>query len=137
MAFLAQFNLAEAAPFDQEHALPAEGLLSFFYETDGEPLYAQRWGFPEDAPYTEEYMHPEVSQSWRVLYLPGDPATFERRPIPDDLNEQGRYHATGVRFASEITLPYAYGPEVRPLGLSQEEQFTLFDLENQINGLGR
>src|SRR5258708_1402184 len=55
MAFIAQFNLADVAPFDREGALPAHGLLSFFYETNGEPLYAERWGLPEDAPYLEDY----------------------------------------------------------------------------------
>ena len=45
-AFLAQFNLAEVAPYDAEGVLPSSGLLSFFYETDGEPLYAELWGQP-------------------------------------------------------------------------------------------
>jgi uncharacterized protein YwqG len=86
MAFIAQFNLAEVALFDSEGALPAQGLLSFFYETNGEPLYAERWGLPEDAPYLEAY-GVDVSRSWRVLYHEGEPETFVRREIPSDLNE--------------------------------------------------
>jgi len=54
MGFLGQFNLAEVAPHDTEAALPTAGLLSFFFETDGEPLYSARWGLPDDAPYEDD-----------------------------------------------------------------------------------
>src|SRR6478672_6942116 len=43
MAFIAQVNLADVAPHDIAGALPDRGLLSFFYETDGEPLYSAGW----------------------------------------------------------------------------------------------
>ena len=45
LTFLAQFNCEELAPYDAEHLLPDHGLLSFFYDTEGQP-----WGFdPDDA----------------------------------------------------------------------------------------
>lgn len=43
LTFLAQFNCEELAPYDAEHLLPDHGLLSFFYDTDGQP-----WGFDPD-----------------------------------------------------------------------------------------
>lgn len=35
LGFLAQFDLAELAPFDLNHELPTTGMLSFFYTIDG------------------------------------------------------------------------------------------------------
>jgi uncharacterized protein YwqG len=39
LGFLAQFNLAEVAPYDVESLLPRTGLLSFFYD-----FVAALWG---------------------------------------------------------------------------------------------
>jgi hypothetical protein len=132
MAFIAQFNLAEVAPFDRERALPARGLLSFFYETDGEPLYAARWGLPEDAPYMEHY-GVDISRSWRVLYHAGDPATFIRRDIPPGLNTRARYLPCAARFAAALTLPDVDGPEMQPIGLTQTERYALIEIDHLIN----
>ena len=40
LAFLAQINLGEAAPYDRTGLLPKTGVLSFFYET-----VSMEWGF--------------------------------------------------------------------------------------------
>ncbi len=134
MAFIAQFNLAEVAPYDLEHALPPSGLLSFFYETDGEPLYAARWGLPADAPYPDDdaLLTMDLSRSWRVLYHPEDPTTFRRLALPPELNEQGRYQPGAVRFALEDTLPDIDGPEML-LPLTDEERSNWIGILNQIN----
>jgi hypothetical protein len=112
--------------------LPPYGLLSFFFETDGEPLYAERWGLPEDAPYVDDY-GVDVSQSWRVLYHTADPATFQRREFPANLNEWVRYTPSRVRFALEHTLPYADGPEIQPLELTAAERVALIRIEDEVN----
>ena len=132
MAFIAQFDLAAVAPYDREDALPASGLLSFFYETDGEPLYAAMWGLPEDTG-PHEYVNVDVSPSWRVLYHEDDPATFVRRDIPAGLNDAVRFPACAVHFAAEVTLPDVDGPEVRPLRLSEAERGALIELEAEVN----
>ena len=133
MAFIAQLNLAEVAPYDREGALPDHGLLSFFYETDGEPLYAERWGLPEETPYDEAYYHKPVHLSWRVLYHEGDPATFIRHQIPPEVNEMARYSPCAARFAGELTLPDVDGPQMAPLELTRDERTTLIDLDAEIN----
>jgi len=132
MAFIAQFNLAEVAPFDRESALPAHGLLSFFYETDGEPLYAVRWGMPDDAPYLEDY-GVDVARGWRVLYHEGEPDLFVRQERPSGLNDWVRYAPCAARFALAATLPDVDGPELHSIGLTDAERYTLIGLYDQIN----
>jgi uncharacterized protein YwqG len=133
MAFIAQFNLAEVAPHDREGALPDRGLLSFFYETDGEPLYSAGWGLPPDTP-PEAYPAIDERRGWRVLYFPDDPATFVRQPLRPDLNEAARYLACAARFAAEISLPDPDAPAVEALGLTESERLALIDLDGEING---
>lgn len=127
LAFIGQFNLAEVAPFDRERLLPTRGLLSFFYETDGEPLYSARLDAP---PGTAPGEYPEIDESpgWRVLYHDADPATFIRHPSAPDLNEDGRFPACAARFATEATLPDVDSPDVVALGLSDDERSMLIDL---------
>ena len=131
MAFIAQFNLAAVAPYDRVGALPRHGLLSFFYETNGEPLYAERWGLPEDAPYDEEYRSNPAS--WRALYHEGNPATFIRRDIPSALNEFVRFSPCAARFAAEVTLPDVDGPEIWPLQLGNDERSVLIHIDGDVN----
>jgi hypothetical protein len=133
MAFIAQFNLAEVAPHDAEGALPDHGLLSFFYETDGEPLYSAGWGLPEGTPPDE---FPEIDErlGWRVLYHPGNPATCIRQHRPPGLNESVRYPACAARFVAEMSLPYVEASGVVALGLTHAERIALIDLEAVING---
>ncbi|GAC1461802.1 MAG: YwqG family protein [Chloroflexota bacterium] len=131
MAFIAQINMQETAPYDLEGALPSSGLLSFFWETNGEPLYAARWGLPESAPYHDRY--PDLERSWRVLYHDGPPETFVRREFPDDVHEYCRFPACAARFASEVTLPDANGAEIAQLHLTVAEREALIGLEVEVN----
>lgn len=130
MAFIAQINLAAAGPYDIEAALPRHGLLSFFYETDGEPGYSQRVALYKGASSSDDS---EVSRSWRILYHDDEPGTFVRREVPTRLNEQARYAPCAVRFALEYTLPDVDGPELQPLTLTEDERHTLIGLDDLIN----
>jgi len=133
MAFIGQINLADLAPVDLDGTLPHDGLLSFFFETNGEPLYAARWGLPDDAPYLDDYGVIDLSPSWRVLHHPADPATFLRRALPEALNESARYMPGSVRFAAEVTLPAVDGPELWPLQLTTHERAAFIHLEHEVN----
>lgn len=132
MAFIAQFNLAAVAPYDREGALPSRGLLSFFYETDGEPLYSARLGRPSDADL-DTYPTIDSTMSWCVPYQPQDPTTFVRQAIPSTLNKRVRFPACSARFATELSLPDAGSPEVEPLELTEDEQRALGDLQDDVN----
>ena len=88
LAFLAQFDCREIAPFDREGLLPASGLLTFFYE-----LGSQRWGFdPADRGCARVFWFPEET--------PLSPAAF-----PDDLPY--RLPEMGVSLSAESAFPCA------------------------------
>ena len=58
LAFLAQLNCADLAPYDTAHRLPDHGLLSFFYE-----LESQRWGYdPRDRGCARVYWFEDASK---------------------------------------------------------------------------
>jgi uncharacterized protein YwqG len=132
MAFLGQFNLAEVARYERTGLLPRSGLLSFFYETDGEPLYSAGWGLPEK---TDPRDFPEIdpSRGWRVLYHDADPRRFTRREAPPALNPRGRFSPCTVKHTEDVTLPDADDLAIRPLQLSRTERGTLIGMEFLIN----
>ena len=55
LPFLLQINLAEASPYDSEHILPKQGMLYFFYDSEGLP----------------SGIHPDHFGAWRVVYYGG------------------------------------------------------------------
>lgn len=88
LSFLAQFDCAVLAPLDTEGLLPAEGVLSFFYE-----LGSQAWGFsPENAGCARVYWFPDKT----VL----SPAVF-----PQDLEEDYRLPPLEIRARRETQYP--------------------------------
>ena len=132
LAFLGQINLAEVAPHDREGALPAQGLLSFFYQTDMEPLYAERLALGERAS-PAAYARFDESPGWRVLYHASDPATFARHKFPPALNPRVHFPACAARFAAEVTLPDVDSAAIAALGLSSAERAALIDLDAEVN----
>lgn len=88
MSFLAQFNCGELSDCDEEGLLPKAGLLSFFYECS-----SMRWGFdPKDEGCARVFWFERLE----VLH----PAVF-----PENLPEEYRFPAIGVRAASEKSWP--------------------------------
>lgn len=83
MPFALQVNLAEVAPFDAAKALPAEGLLSFFFYT-----------LDEDS-----------GEEGRVLYFPGPLPALKRCRWPRGLDEDRRYRSVPLKPRPEWTLP--------------------------------
>jgi Domain of unknown function (DUF1963) len=132
MAFIGQFDLRELAPHDREGALPTSGLLAFFYETNGEPLYAAGWGQPAGS-QPSDWPPIDARLSWRVLHLPVERRVLHRHEIPDGLNPEARFPACAARFAPEVTLPDPDGPELRPLHMTISERNELIDLLEDVN----
>jgi uncharacterized protein YwqG len=112
LAFVAQFNLADVAPYDSEGALPQAGLLSFFYAAEQDHIFFDhergRWRIDP--------------ARWRILYYDGDPSLLRRASPPGNLPEEGRYRECAVGFSTEVTLPH-YDPfdpaTFAALGLSE------------------
>ncbi|GAA3838077.1 hypothetical protein GCM10022380_65270 [Amycolatopsis tucumanensis] len=80
LSFVAQLDLSEMAPYDAEGILPADGLLSFFYDAIHQP-----WGFD-----------PAHRDSATVLFTPGD-AEVATRQAPSDLPANGRFSPVPLR----------------------------------------
>lgn len=89
LAFLAQIRLQDAQPYDEAHALPASGLLSFFYDAR-----QQTYGD-----------NPADKGSWQVIYSPGDQEQLQRTSAPPGLPPVSHFTPCTVTFASELTLP--------------------------------
>ncbi|MDQ3928497.1 MAG: YwqG family protein, partial [Chloroflexota bacterium] len=106
LAFIAQINLEEAAPYDLEHLLPMTGMLYFFYDAR-----LETWGDRS-----------EDRGGARVLYFAGDVAGIRQTPFPETLHEWGRdYPACAVQLTSEAHLPVSDSMYISDLDLTEEE----------------
>lgn len=89
MSFVAQFNLNELSKIGPAKLLPHRGLLSFFYDAQQETYGA----------------NPSDRGGWQVLFLDGDPSTFQTHPFPQDLPRNAQFSPVRVGFTQETTLP--------------------------------
>lgn len=106
--FLCQLNLAEIKPFDSNHLLPTEGLLSFFYDAVEQP-----WGYD-----------PNDEDGFHVFYF--TQANFQRTEQPTTLKES--INSAALSFKNEWTLPSWESPDGQKLtALLTEEQADAYD----------
>jgi uncharacterized protein YwqG len=94
LSFVGQIRLGDAAPFDAQHTLPSNGLLSFFYDASQQTYGAD----------------PADRGGWAVLYTPADAAALQRLSAPSVLPSGARFKAGSATFSGEVTLPQQ--PEV-------------------------
>lgn len=118
MAFIAQIRLDDAARYDDEGLLPATGLLSFFFATDGEP----KGNADDDDP-----------TSWRVLHLDGDPASFIRQSAPANLPDGYRFQSATLACSRWITLPDVDDPDIASLGFTREERNAYVEVKSHFH----
>ncbi|WP_328996642.1 YwqG family protein [Kribbella sp. NBC_01245] len=107
LAFIAQIDLADTHSFDAEGALPARGLLSFFYETE-----TAVWG-----------SDPKDRGGWAVLFTPPG-AQLVRREPPSGLSVGGRFEALRLRPVPTFTFVPCESAEFEALEISPEDAFT-------------
>lgn len=96
MSFLAQFNMAELAPYAVSGLLPAEGMLHVFYETYQE--------------LTCEY------RNALVLFLPA--TNLQRTAPPDELLEDERFFSCRLNPVERWNVPSHQMAEYEALHLS-------------------
>lgn len=89
LSFIAHIDCAEVVPLLPDGPLPADGLLSFFYEGDEQ----QAWGFD-----------PTQADHWAVSYTPTD-TEVALRDFPQALTSYGRYSAGALTCSTEWTFP--------------------------------
>lgn len=89
LSFIAQINLSEVSPFDQDGLLPQTGILYFFYTSDQDA-----WG----------YSHKDKNR-FKIIYWDGDFSELRRIDFPKDLPVYSRFNPCSVDVKSEISLP--------------------------------
>jgi len=105
MAFIAQIKLADAHPYDTEGALPATGMLSFFYDATQQTF----GGDPADR------------GGWAVLSIQ-EGAALQRQTAPTALPAEARFHACAVTFSNEMTAPQEPATDAPNLTWSNDDQ---------------
>ncbi len=88
LSFMAQVNLADAAPFDLAHELPPTGMLLFFYDME-----SAHWGF--------DPRH----KGCAFVYYVEDTVSLTRGSFPEALAEEYRYAERAVSLASALIPP--------------------------------
>ncbi|HEX9012990.1 MAG TPA: YwqG family protein, partial [Anaerolineaceae bacterium] len=115
MSFVAQINLADAAPADAAQLLPSAGMLWFFYD-------AAQQTYGDD---------PDSRGGWQVITSVSGPAGLSRIDSPPDLPAGSRFQPTGLSFARELTFPpapqQADPPPGWPADTAQRYENWLFD----------
>ncbi len=104
-SFIAQIRLADLHPHDVEGALPAQGMLWFFYDAQQEVYgadLADRGG-------------------WKVLFKE-DISQVQPASAPQKLPLQSRFRPCSMSFSSEITLSQHPELEIANFDWSEEEQ---------------
>ncbi len=102
LSFLAQINLKEVSNLDENHLLPEDGILSFFYD-----LETMTWGFD-----------PDDKGSARVFYFPEGTSMLVAE-IPEELDVKFAIPELAVDFEPHVSLP-GYGDN-DDLGISRDE----------------
>jgi uncharacterized protein YwqG len=110
-AFIAQINLQEVHSSDVEQALPAHGLLWFFYD-------ARQETYGDD---------PANRGGWSVFYSE-KPEQLQHAAAPKDLPAESLFKAASLSGSSEITLSQVPAQEIAHFDWSDEEQEQYDDL---------
>jgi len=107
LSFIAQVNLAEVAPYDNENLLPKQGLLYFFYSAEQEA-----WGFDQ-----------KDQNKFKVIYWNGNLNELERIDFPADLPEYSSFKSCAVAIKPGISLPFCDHAVYNDLTGAEEDKF--------------
>jgi uncharacterized protein YwqG len=106
MEFIGQIQLADAHPLDSAGALPAQGLLSFFYDSAQQTFGAD----------------PNDRAGLKVLYFDQPASALQRTDAPASLPAQGRARVCSIGMSDEVTLPLQPNLEIASLQWSEDDQ---------------
>lgn len=106
MEFIAQIQLADAHAVDASKPLPAQGLLSFFYDASQQTFGAD----------------PKDRNGLKTLYFDQPASALKRTDLPTSLPAQGRSRVCSVGFSEELTLALQPKLEIASLQWSETDQ---------------
>lgn len=112
LTFLVQFNCEELVPYDTEHLLPDHGLLSFFYDTEGQP-----WGF-----------NPDDAGGARVFWFE-DSSVLREADYPADMKEDIKLPAFHMEIEQKNSFPD--WEDFSEIYSCDEEEFELLQMETE------
>ena len=115
LAFLAQFRMRDVAPHDPGGVLPSHGMLYFFYDAEEQP-----WGEVNDR------------SGWKVFLRDHEALPMERKALPSNLPDEGRFALCAVRFSAETTMPSYESQLVQEIGLTDDEQEAYTELLGEL-----
>jgi len=108
-SFVGQVRLADLRSALQgalAGALPEQGMLWFFYDARQETYGAD----------------PADQGGWRVLFLEAEPSALQRRPAPETLPVESRFHACALSYRVELTFSQQPDLEIPGLAWSEADQ---------------
>jgi uncharacterized protein YwqG len=88
LSFLGQLNFSETLSHDTERLLPSSGIAYFFYDAE-----QGVWGYD-----------PNDQDKFKVIYTEATESLI-RSAFPEDLPQQSRFKACGLKFCSTVSLP--------------------------------
>lgn len=103
LSFLGQFNLTHFSETPVCRELPTSGLLSVFYDTEGDVFSSTDEG------------------GWRLLYFP-DTSSLKRSDWPSQLGDHARFPECGLTFTETTTLPRVHSPWKNDLSIEEHER---------------
>ena len=116
MEFVAQMQLADAHAFDTAGLLPAQGLLSFFYDSSQQT-------FGSD---------PNDRAGFKVAYFEQPATALQRVDLPPSLPAEGRARVCSISMRDEVTLPLQPNLEIASLAWSAADQQHYDDALQQL-----
>lgn len=116
-AFVAQFNLAQLAPYDVEGKLPPQGMLYFYFDEDG------YWNYEDE---DEEAEYPEFT---RVVFYEGT-QPLQRQPKPKHMGQNQVYKPCHLQPETQVDLPDRRS-DYTPQNLSKEDLKNLKRLHSE------
>lgn len=108
LAFIAQLNLKEIHPFDQDQLLPDKGVLYFFFDGDqGMGGYAAN----------EKHL-------FRIIYFDGNDDALEPvKDYPENFPEPGQFWPCSFTYTREMFLPDRWSKEYAFMTPEEKELF--------------
>lgn len=107
LSFVAQCDLAPLRPYDIDALLPADGLLSFFYDAATQSA----WGFD-----------PGDRDSFAVIYS-SSAEPLGRRDAPPEVHRDGQFNPVGLTARTELTFVPWESYLIDTLGMTREQRF--------------
>lgn len=116
LSFIAQLRLSDFAGLASPGLFPADGLLSFFFDST-----QTAWGFS-----------PQHRDGWKVAFFEGDPSSLKTTQPPTTLPEAAVFAPCRVEYSKEYTIPPFGSADYTQLRLTEAQGDSYFEMIKQL-----